>query len=69
MLSPFGRKGGLVFFFFLFLLTFSFFLYFLQKEQFMYYASVFFMAGTPVNSTQGTYLEAEHEFPWREKNG
>ena len=35
----------------------------------MYYALMFFMADRPVNFTQGSYLAAECEFLWEEKNG
>lgn len=66
------EKGKPVFFFFLFLFGIFFLFLFSVKRAyslFMYYAFVFFMAGTPVNFTQGSYLEAEHEFLWEEKNG
>ena len=36
---------------------------------FMYYALMCFMADRPVNFTQGSYLAAECEFLWEEKNG
>ena len=39
------------------------------RSLFMYYAFRIFMAGRPLNLTPGSYLAAEHEFPWEEKNG
>lgn len=68
MFSPFGKQRLNSFLFF----SLAFFFFFFAKSTyilFMYYALMFFMADRPVNFTQGSYLAAECEFLWEEKNG
>lgn len=63
--TPFGRRKTSFLLFAVFFLTF-----FSVKRAcslFMYYGFRIFMAGRPLNLTPGSYLAAEHEFPWEEK--